>query len=107
MLPAAALALGGCGSGDRPLAEVDPNAVPQTTTYDQVYSIVQRQCLPCHKEGGTGPPYDTCQHVIENFDALYVQVFVTNQMPPGAWPRLSSEEKLVIERWDGEAPCAP
>ncbi len=97
----------GCGSGDRPLAEVDPAAVPDTTTYDQVFNIVQRDCLPCHDEGGTEPPYDTCENVVANFDALFEEIFVKNTMPPGAWPRLSSEERLVILRWNGESPCTP
>jgi uncharacterized membrane protein len=95
----------GCASGDRPLAEVDPNAVPQSTTYDQVFSIIQRECLPCHDRGGEEPPFDTCEHVVENFDDLFEQVFEKNAMPPGAWPRLSSEERLVLIRWNGEGPC--
>jgi uncharacterized membrane protein len=97
----------GCTSGDRPLGEVDPDAVPQTTTYDQVYSIIQRDCLPCHDEGGVDPPYDTCDHVVANFGVLFEQVIEQNRMPPGAWPRLSSEERLVFLRWNGEAPCTP
>jgi hypothetical protein len=107
LLLAVNLFTGGCGSGDRPLAEVDPAAVPDTTTYDQVFSIIQRECLPCHDDGGTEPPYDNCDHVIANFDALFEEVFVKNTMPPGAWPRLSSEERLVLLRWNGESPCTP
>jgi len=103
----AACSIWGCASGDSPLSEVDPDAVPDSTSYDQIYSIIQRECLPCHDDGGTAPPYDTCEHVIENFDALFDQVFVKNEMPPGAWPRLSSEERLVLLRWNGEAPCVP
>jgi hypothetical protein len=95
-----------CSSGDLPLEAVDPGAVPDTTTYDQVFFIIQRDCLPCHDEGGTEPPYDTCEHVLANFDGLIEEVFVKNTMPPGAWPRLSSVERLVIDRWNGEAPCS-
>ena len=102
---AAATILFGCTSGDRPLGEVDPNAVPQTTTYDQVNSIIQRECVPCHDKGGQEPRFDTCDHVVDNFDDLFEQVFEKNAMPPGAWPRLSSEERLVFLRWNGEAPC--
>lgn len=95
----------GCGSGDRPLAEVDPSAVPDSTTFEQLFNIIQRECLPCHDEGGTEPRFDTCEHVVENSAALFEQVIVRNAMPPGAWPRLTSGEKLVIQRWDGGAPC--
>ena len=102
---AAVLVWFGCTSGDRPLGEVDPDAVPQTTTYDQVYSIIQRECLPCHDEGGQDPPFATCDNVVENFGSLFEQVIEKNRMPPGAWPRLSSEERLVFLRWNGEAPC--
>jgi uncharacterized membrane protein len=104
---AALLAAGGCASGDQLLAEADPDAVPQITTYDQVHSIIQRDCLPCHDTGGEDPPYDTCENILVNFDALFAQVFVENAMPPGAWPRLSSEDRLVLLRWNGEAPCTP
>jgi len=101
----AGFALWGCGSGDSPLAQVDPNAVPDTTTYDQVFVIIQRDCLPCHDDGGVEPPYDTCENVVANYESLFEQVIETNEMPPGAWPRLTSEEKLILIRWDGEAPC--
>ena len=97
----------GCSSGDLPLAEVDPHAVPDTSTYEQIYSIIQRECLPCHDEGGEDPPYDTCDHVVANFGDLFEQVFEKNRMPPGAWPRLSSEDKLTLLRWNGKAPCTP
>jgi uncharacterized membrane protein len=101
----AGLTQSGCASGDSPLAQVDPNAVPDTTTYDQVFVIIQRDCLPCHDNGGVDPPYDTCENVVANYSALFNQVIETNQMPPGAWPRLSSEERLILIRWNGEAPC--
>ena len=106
LLLSATILAGSCSSGDLPLDAVDPGAVPDKTTYDQFFSIIQRECLPCHDEGGKEPPFDTCEHVLANFDALVEQVFVKNTMPPGAWPRLSSEERLVIQRWNGESPCS-
>ena len=96
-----------CPSGESPLAEVDPDAVPQSPTYDQVYAIIQRDCLPCHDDGGVEPPFDTCENVVANYGDLFDQVIEKNEMPPGAWPRLSSEEKLILIRWNGEAPCTP
>lgn len=104
---AAGLTLSGCASGDSPLAEADPDAVPQSTTFDQVSAIIERECRPCHDEGGQDPPFDTCEHILENYRDLIEQVIQKNRMPPGAWPRLSSEEKLTLTRWNGVAPCRP
>jgi hypothetical protein len=28
-------------------------------------------------------------------------------MPPGAWPRLSEEEKLLVQRWLSQGACSP
>jgi uncharacterized membrane protein len=114
----------GCGSGDLPLDQVDPGAVPADPSFDMVFSIIQRECTPCHNDGGEddeedadrrasagngdNPNYETCEGVIDNLDNLYSEVFVRNTMPPGAWPRLTSEEKLIIQRWldnGAEAPC--
>lgn len=101
----AGLTQSGCSSGESPLAEVDPGAVPQSPTYDQVYAIIQRDCQPCHDDGGVEPPFDTCENVVANYGDLFDQVIEKNRMPPGASPRLSSEEKLILIRWNGEAPC--
>jgi uncharacterized membrane protein len=117
----------GCGSGDLPLDQVDPNAVPADPSFEHVFSIVQRECTPCHNDGGEDgdekdedgdkrtiaasdddPDYGTCEGLIEELDDFYEEIFEKNSMPPGAWPRLTSEEKLVIQRWldnGAEAPC--
>lgn len=97
----------GCGSGDGSLADVDADAAPQSPTYEQVFTIIQRNCLACHSQGGKNPPLDTCEDVVANYPTVVVQVVDKNRMPPGAWPRLTSEEKLLLSRWDGEAPCNP
>ena len=89
----------GCGSGDRPLEAVDPDAVPTDPTWNQVFSIIQRECKPCHGDGGEDPRYVTPEDVLDGLDDLYEEVFEENTMPPGAWPRLTSEEKLAIQRW--------
>ena len=104
-----------------------PDAVAATPTWDQVYSIFERECAPCHTEGdddeldedkgGTGamtiiggaePDLSTCIGIIENLDDAMASIFDKNDMPPGAWPRLTSEERLILQRWmeQGEdAPC--
>lgn len=116
--------LSGCGSGDLTLAEADPDAVPADPDFDLVFSIVQRECTPCHKEEGEddegeGAPGRAaaegedirlvdCLDIVENAEEIYDTTIGNNTMPPGAWPRLTSEEKLVIERWidNGmKAPC--
>jgi len=116
--------LNGCGSGDLTLAEADPDAVPADPDFDLVFSIVQRECTPCHKEEGEDDGHEhaparaaaegedirlvDCLDIIDHADEIYATTIGNNTMPPGAWPRLTSEEKLVIERWieNGEkAPC--
>ena len=106
-----------CGSGELTLDQVDPNAVPQNPSFDQVNAIIQRNCVSCHdgdSDSGSGglfgvkPNLQTCESIIKNIDRIDKQVLDKNAMPPGAWPRLTSEEKLIIQRWidDGApAPC--
>jgi uncharacterized membrane protein len=103
-----ALLLAACGSGDSSLDVVDPGAVPANPTFDQVFAIVQRDCAPCHDQGGTDPPYDTCEDLVAYRGDLAVEVLEKNTMPPGAWPRLTSGEKLILRRWitqGADAPC--
>ena len=117
--------LAACGSGDLTLNEADPDIVPQKPTFAQVYPIFQRDCIPCHtgtasdddgggksrksaKPAGVEPGLESCQAIINSLDDVEEAIFVDNDMPPGAWPRLTSREKLVIERWiavEPEARC--
>ena len=103
-------AVAGCGSGDRPLDEVDPNAAPIHPTYEQVFAIVDRSCVPCHRAGSARVTrIDDCSSIVALRTSI-VQDVDDNTMPPGVWPRLTSEEKLTIRRWveDGTpAPCNP
>jgi len=109
-----AAGVAGCGSGDAPLATVDPDAAPLKPTYDQVAAILNRSCAPCH--GGSSsatvtlavdPDYSQCESTLAELDGLRSTVLQSGSMPPGAWPRLSSEEKLLIERWLDQGACAP
>ena len=115
---------GGCASGDRTLDAVDPQAVPQNPTYDQVFAIVHNRCVTCHDEGSGEseggdfrasaaaleddvPPLTTCTDIVALSDDIVTRV-EDNTMPPGAMPRLSSEDKLLIRRWvenGAPAPC--
>jgi uncharacterized membrane protein len=124
----AAIHLAGCNSGDATLAQVDPGAVPQNPDYDSVFGIIQRECAPCHTEsdddgpedagawagegprpaalGGVEPDLTTCEGILSALSGVDEEIR-ENTMPPGAWPRLSSEEKLTIERWIDNGAVAP
>jgi mono/diheme cytochrome c family protein len=119
-------AMTACGSGDLPLDDVDPDSVPAHPTYEQVFAILDRECVPCHQSGESGeedsalakfpgpaladddaPDLNDCTSIVAQRDGIW-DTIAANTMPPGAWPRLSSEERLTIRRWidDGApAPC--
>jgi len=110
-----------CSSGDRTLNEADPDIVAQKPTFAQVYPIFQRDCIPCHTGTGGGeedeagklsgtfgvePGLESCEAIIRNLEDIVEDIFDDNNMPPGAWPRLTSKGKLVLERWiEGGTQC--
>ena len=112
------------GSGDLPLDQVDPDAVPANPTYDQVYAVLDNRCVMCHtgsdddgdddgggyapaKASDVEPDLTDCEEIVaQRFDIL--DQVEDNVMPPGAMPRLTSEQKLLISRWvenGAPAPC--
>ena len=115
---AALILAASCNSGDQPLEVVDPEAAPQDPDFELVFNIIHNECASCHSgededdapsraAAGVEPPLDTCEDIFDQRDAIWREV-VRNTMPPGAWPRLSSTEKLIIERWlenGAKAPC--
>jgi uncharacterized membrane protein len=106
MLIAALLAA--CSSGDKTLDAVDPQAVTAEPTFDQVNAIVHNKCEFCHAGGGENySPLSTCTDIVAlRFDIL--SRIQDNTMPPGAFPRCTNEEKLLIQRWvenGAPAPC--
>ncbi len=116
-----AVLLGACNSGSKTLLQADPGAVPAHPTYAMVHSIVDRACAPCHKSGGaadttlTGSSrfhehdldYATCAGIQDGIQGLIDTGVDRESMPPGAWPRLTEEEKLVILRWVADGACSP
>ncbi|GJM44480.1 MAG: hypothetical protein DHS20C21_13220 [Gemmatimonadota bacterium] len=131
------LAVAGCGSGDLTLSQADPDIVARSPAWEVVYPIFQRECIPCHTGtedssdepdeddsalaarsahgpsglravGGVEPGLESCEAIQDNLDDIFIDIFVDNNMPPGAWPRLTSREKLIIQRWidnGAEGPC--
>ena len=109
-----------CSSGDLTLNQADPTIVPQKPVFAQVYPIFQRDCIPCHAgtDEGSGregadkvasrndPGMESCRSIVNNLDDIVDEVFIKNSMPPGAWPRLTSKERLTIERWVDAGPEA-
>jgi uncharacterized membrane protein len=112
-----------CASGERTLDAVDPQAVSANPTYEQVFAIIQNNCVSCHEgsdddEGEESflatavaaedtPGLDDCTSIVALRDDILSQI-EDNTMPPGALPRLSSEQKLIIRRWvenGAPAPC--
>jgi len=106
--------LAACGQGDKTLAEVDPGAAPLFPSFQLVQNILDRSCVPCHKgegegeqeAGGDDTDLSTCAGIIASRD-LTLQVIDDESMPPGALPRLTEREKLILHRWVENGYCAP
>ncbi|HET6463635.1 MAG TPA: hypothetical protein VFH33_07530 [Candidatus Krumholzibacteria bacterium] len=126
LLALIALILASCASGDKTLDAVDPNAVALNPTFDQVNAIIHNKCVMCHDSGSGGKdsggndfrlvvenddmqPFETCTQIVAEGESILERI-QDNTMPPGAMPRLSSEDRLIIQRWveNGKpAPCNP
>ena len=109
----AALAIGfvACSSGDRTLNEVDPQAVTAQPTFDQVNAIIHNKCVSCHDEnaGEEYSSFTTCTAIVAERGSILDRI-QDNTMPPGVLPRVTTEEKLIIQRWvenGAPAPCNP
>ena len=87
-----------CTSGEDTLDVIDPESVPANPTFADVEPIILRSCQPCH-DGQEDPPLATCDDIVANVDGIEDTTIDDNTMPPGAWPRLTSREKLLLERW--------
>ncbi|HEX6790750.1 MAG TPA: hypothetical protein VF247_05515 [Candidatus Krumholzibacteria bacterium] len=122
VLGAIVASIAACGSGDQTLDAIDPQAVVANPTYDQVFAIIHNNCNTCHTGSGEGeegdapqgvaladdvPGFETCTAIVaQRFDIF--EKIEDNTMPPGALPRLTSEQRLTIQRWienGAPAPC--
>jgi len=108
LLAALAATFAACSSGDKTLDAVDPQAVTAHPTYDQVFAIVHNNCATCHDSGAEKiSPLTTCTDIVALRGDILGRI-QDNTMPPGVLPRLSSEDKLLIQRWvenGAPAPC--
>ena len=52
-------------------------------------------------------PYDTCEGIVGGIDGILKTAVSEGSMPPGAWPRLPQNERLLIVRWVEQGACAP
>ena len=116
-LLAAPLLLAACSAGDKTLSEASNGALPAEPTYEAVAVILDRSCAACHHsadESGSlpgpledGRDYSTCRGILRDLDDIVDSSVDHERMPPGAWPRLTEEEKQLIRAWIDDGACAP
>jgi len=110
------IGLAGCSSGEKTLTEADGGTPPVDPVYDAVFVILDRSCVPCHHSSDERPgllpmedgrDYDDCEGIERDLDDILDSCVENERMPPGAWPRLTEEEKLVIRQWVDAGACSP
>jgi uncharacterized membrane protein len=113
-LIAAAASISSCGSGEKTLGVADPLAAPLTPTYEQAKAILDRKCVGCHGSGSEtesdNPNYSSCAGIEAGLEGILTSSVFGGSMPPGALPRLTEREKLILDRWIGQgahSPCNP
>ncbi|MEK7314966.1 MAG: hypothetical protein AAB011_02205 [Candidatus Eisenbacteria bacterium] len=118
VLLAAAVSIVSCGSGERTLGLADPLAAPLAPTYEQAKAILDTRCVGCHggggdselEPGGDDRDYSSCAGIIADLSGILSTSVDGGSMPPGALPRLTEREKLILTRWIAQgahAPCNP
>ena len=117
-LLAAAVSIVSCGSGEKTLGLADSLAAPLTPTYEQAKAILDAKCVGCHggggesqpEPGGDDPDYSSCAGITADLSGILDTSVLGGSMPPGALPRLTEREKLILERWIAQgapSPCNP
>lgn len=82
-----------CGSGDLPLAVVDPAAAPAQPTYEQAKRILDRYCLPCHVDPDGGGMRNTSGRF---FGRATLPMIASSPRPTMDWDRWAG--KLLYRR---------
>lgn len=117
-LLAAAASIVSCGAGEKTLGLADPLAAPLTPTYEQAKAILDAKCVGCHGGGGESESepdgddrnYSSCAGIVADLAGILSTSVDGGSMPPGALPRLTEREKLILTRWIAQgahSPCNP
>ena len=92
-------------------ALIAPRASGQSGTvvaFDDVRTVVQNRCMPCHSQTPTHPAFpaapagvvlDTDAQIVAEALRIHQQTVVTRAMPIGNLTGISEEERNIIGRW--------
>jgi uncharacterized membrane protein len=101
----AAVVLMGVAAMIAPRADGQSGAV---VTFDDVRTVVQNRCLPCHSETPTHPAFpaapagvvlDTDAQIVTEALRIHQQTVLNRSMPIGNLTGISEEERNIIGRW--------
>ena len=101
----AAVVLMGVAAMIAPRAEGQSGAV---VTFDDVRTVVQNRCMPCHSETPTHPAFpaapagvvlDTDAQIVTEALRIHQQTVLNRSMPIGNLTGISEEERNIIGRW--------
>jgi uncharacterized membrane protein len=77
-------------------------------TFDDVRTVVQNRCMPCHSETPTHPAFtaapagvvlDTDAQIVAEALRIHQQTVLNRSMPIGNLTGISEEERNIIDRW--------
>lgn len=66
------------------LIDVRPAPEVRKVTYSEVAPILERRCVPCHREHEVGPMHLTTYEEVRDYAAMVEEVVAEERMPP--WP---------------------
>jgi uncharacterized membrane protein len=77
-------------------------------TFDDVRTVVQNRCMPCHSQTPTHPAFtaapagvvlDTDAQIVAEALRIHQQTVLNRSMPIGNLTGISEEERNIIDRW--------
>jgi uncharacterized membrane protein len=83
-------------------------AAPDSVTFDDVRSIIDRRCAACHSRTPSdvslgvmpaGIAFDTPDQIRALAPRIYDRAVITRTMPPANKMRMTDEERIVVGRW--------
>lgn len=98
-----------CGLGDKDLASVAPDSIPQTVTWSEhIRPIMQYYCVKCHM-GSARQDQDPCRYPHLNFKAYETtaecaanidqRVLKDKNMPPPLSQLPTARHKALLQKW--------